>query len=94
MAKQSSAPPVPHEALDDATEFCALPGCGQRRRRMFLGWHGNKAIESAYCDEHGPVPKVKRCSECGTELSSRLVWPDGIPPAGVLDGKVGALSVD
>jgi hypothetical protein len=86
-------PPVPSADLDDATEFCALPGCGQPRRPEFLGWHGDDSITSAYCEDHGPKPKVKRCSECGTEQSYRLVWPDGIPPAGVLKGKVGTVSV-
>jgi hypothetical protein len=81
------------EDLPDATADCALPGCNQPRHRLLLGWHGNSVIESAYCEGHGPTPKVKRCSECGTGQSFRLVWPDGIPPAGVLNGKVGTVSV-
>jgi hypothetical protein len=37
--------------------------------------------------------KVAYCPECGQERSSQTVWPDGIPPAGVLDGKVGTVVI-
>jgi hypothetical protein len=78
---------------DKEPSLCALPGCSEARQPIFLGWRENDAIWSAYCEEHGPHMKMKRCSECGTELSGKHVWPDGIQPVGVSRGELGALTI-
>lgn len=72
-------------------EECAYPGCNESRTSLILGWHGNDLITSAYCDKHGPRVKRTHCSECGTVKSSRKVWPDGVPPMGILKGELGAV---
>jgi hypothetical protein len=72
---------------------CAVPDCGERRVPKFLGWHGDDMITSAYCEDHGPTTRLRHCPECGQVKSSSRAWPDGIPPAGVVNGKVGTLTV-
>jgi len=72
---------------------CAVPGCSEPRAPTVLGWHGNDAITSAYCAGHGPKVKTRHCPECGQRTSTQRVWPDGIPPAGVVKGEVSTISV-
>ena len=72
-------------------DLCAVPDCTKPRFPLHLGWEGNRSITSAYCEAHGPQMRMAYCSECGSTKSWRFVWPDGVPPAGVLDGKVGTV---
>lgn len=74
-------------------ELCAVPDCNQPRAAEILGWHGNDLITSAYCQNHGPSIRNRHCPECGQVTDRKRVWPDGIPPAGVVKGKVGTLTL-